>query len=381
MTRTLEQAIVMLLATSLFAGALVAQSNISTQGYGFPPGQLTTRVLGVGGSTGEIDPTTPLNPASIGLLTNRTVLFQIEPEYRVVTSGTGVDHTTTERYPVVFAGVPFGERWVTSVSSSTLLDRSWTTASSAVEPVGKDTVATTFKESSNGAMNDVRFAEAWTNRSWLYLGVGISGITGRNVTASGQDFSDTTFSSFTTTRTISYSGSAISGGVQLVAAGYGVLGVGYRMGGMLRARIKDSLLAEGRVPSHFGVSAAFTGIPNSVFAVRAAHDGWSSMSGMLTSPTEKAHDSWDLGAGAEIPGPHMGNQTFMLRGGVRSRTLPFEAAGSEVTEKSASFGTGVSFAGGRMTTDLTAVRQWRSSDIASVKERAWTISFSLTARP
>jgi hypothetical protein len=381
MTRTVERAILLSLATPIFAGVVAAQSNISTQGYGFPPGQLATRVLAIGGSTGEIDPTTPLNPASIALLTNRTVLFQIEPEYRVVTSPSGADHTTTQRYPVVFAGVPFGERWVTSVSSSTLLDRSWTTASTAIEPVGKDTVSTTFRESSNGAMNDLRLAEAWSNRSWLLVGVGIHAITGRNVTASGQDFTDTTFSSFTTTRTISYSGSAISGGVQLIAAGQGVLGVTYRMGGMLRARIKDSLLAEGRVPNHFGVSAAYTGIQGSILAVRAAHDAWSSMSVMLTSPTEKAHDSWDLGAGAEVPGPHMGNQTLLLRAGVRSRTLPFEASGSAVSEKSASVGTGVSFAGGRMATDLAIVRQWRSSDLASVNERAWTFSFSLTARP
>ena len=381
MTRTLGQAFVVAVATPLFCGMLAAQSNISTQGYGFPPGQLTTRVLAVGGSTGEIDPTTPLNPGAIALLTNRTVLFQIEPEYRVVTSGATSDHTTIDRYPVVFAGVPFGERWVTSVSSSTLLDRSWTTTSNAVERVGTDSVSTTFRESSNGAMNDVRLAEGWSNRSWLYVGVGLHAITGRNVTASGQDFTDSTFGSFTTTRTISYSGSAVSGGLQLVAAGQAVFGVDYRMGGMLRARIKDSLLAEGRVPNHFGVSAAYTGIQGSVFALRAAHDAWSSMSGMLTSPTEKAHDSWDLGAGAEVPGPHLGNQTFMLRAGVRSRVLPFEAAGSEVREKSASFGSGVSFAGGRMTTDLTAVRQWRSSDIPSVTERAWTLSFSLTARP
>jgi hypothetical protein len=381
MTRTLRLAIGVVLATPVFVGMLAAQSNLSTQGYGFPTGQLVTRVMAVGGSTAEIDPTTPLNPASIGLLTTRTALFQIEPEYRVVTSSTGSDHTTIDRYPVIFVGVPSGERWVTSVSSSTFLDRSWTTASNATERVGTDSVSTTFRESSNGAMNDVRLAEAWSNRSWLYIGVGLHGITGRNVTASGQDFSDTTFGSFTTTRTISYSGSAVSGGVQLVAPGQAMFGVTYRLGGMLRARIKDSLLAEGRVPNQFGVSAAYTGIPGSIFAIRAAHDAWSSMSAMLTSPTEKAHDSWDLGAGAEVPGPHLGSQTLALRAGVRSRTLPFEAGGSVVTEKSASVGSGLTFSGGRMTTDVTAVRQWRSSDLPSVTERAWTLSFSLTVRP
>jgi hypothetical protein len=72
---------------------------------------------------------------------------------------------------------------------------------------------------------------------------------------------------------------------------------------------------------------------------------------------------------------------MMLRGGMRSRTLPFEAAGKEVTERSASFGSGANFGGGRMSADFAILRQWRNADIPSVTERAWTFSVSLTARP
>ena len=61
---------------------------------------------------------------------------------------------------------------------------------------------------------------------------------------------------------------------------------------------------------------------------------------------------------------------MMLRGGVRSRTLPFEAAGKEVTEKIASFGSGANFGGGRMSADFAILRQWRNADIAQVSERA-----------
>ena len=372
----------------LLAGALLipfglsAQGNLSTQGFGYPQGQLSTRALGTGGAIGEFDPTTPLNPGSIGLLTNRTVLFQVEPEYRTLTSGSVVERTTTARYPVIFAGVPFGERWVTSVSSSTLLDRSWSTSTSRFAPVGTDSVFTTFKESSSGAINDVRVAEAWSNRTWLYVGVGIHGITGRNVVSTGREFSDTTnFSSFAATRTVSYSGTALSAGAQFIAAGTGVIGVSYRRGGRIRARTNDSTLAQGNVPDHVGVSAAYSGISGSVFAVRAAHDKWSSLNSMIETPGQQGHDTWDLSGGAEVPGPRFGSQTILLRSGVRTRTLPFEAASTQVTERSLSLGSGLALGRGRMVIDITGVRQWRTSQLPSVQERAWTLSLSLTARP
>lgn len=383
MTATLAKVCTMVAAGSIFAGQLRAQGNLSTQGFGYPQGQLTTRALAFGGAIGEIDPNGPLNPGAIGRLATRTVLFQIEPEYRTVTSATGVDHTTTARYPVIFVGVPFGEQWVTSVSSSSLLDRSWETSRAIVELVGSDSVKTNLHESSNGAMNDIRLAEAWTNRSWLSIGVGIHGITGRDVVASGQDFPDTTshFASFSSNRTLSYRGTALSAGVLVTAGDQVVFGVTYRKGGMLRERENDSTLSQGNAPDHFGASVAFTGIRGTTFAARAAHDGWSSLASMLETPNQTVHDSWDYSGGAEVSGPHFANQALFLRAGVRTRTLPFEASSNMVTEKSLSFGSGLSMGRGRVSADLTGIRQWRYSALPSVTERAWTISFSLTARP
>src|SRR4051812_237398 len=136
-------------AGALLPAAIAAQGNLSTQGFGYPQGQLSTRALGTGGSLGEIDQTSPLNPASIGLTTNRTVLFQVEPEYRTVKTPSGSERTTTDRYPVVMAVVPFGNSWVTSVSSASLLDRSWATSTKRYASVGTtDSVLTTFLESS-----------------------------------------------------------------------------------------------------------------------------------------------------------------------------------------------------------------------------------------
>jgi hypothetical protein len=362
------------------ASPLLAQGNLSTQGYGFPQGQLTTRALTMGGSIGEIDPASPLNPAAIGRLTNRTVTFQIEPEIRTNTSGTGHDRSTIARYPLINVGVPFGEHWVIGVSASSLLDRSWITNAPRQVTVGTETVNVNSQESSDGAMNDLRLATAWTNRDWLYVGVGVSAITGRNVVITTEQFPDSTFSGFANTRTVDYGGSALSAGVQFNARPIStVFGVTYRLGNSLHAEESDTVIARGDVPDHVGVSAAFTGIQGTVLSARVARDGWSSMTPMLASSV--AHDSWDTGVGAEVVGPKILGQVLSLRTGFRARGLPFEAAGKAVSEKSVGLGTGMNFGGGRMSTDFGVLRQWRTADLPNVSERAWTFSISLTARP
>jgi hypothetical protein len=383
MTATKAKICAMLSIGSMFPGQLGAQGNLSTQGFGYPQGQLSTRALSLGGAIGEIDPNGPLNPAAIGWLATRTVVFQIEPEFRTTTSSGGVDRTTTDRYPLIFVGVPFGERWVTSVSSSSLLDRSWGTSRAIVELIGSDSVQANLHESSNGAMNDLRFAEAWTNRSWLAIGVGVHAITGRNIVSSGQDFPDTTshFASFSSNRTLSYRGTAMSAGVFITASDQAVLGLTYRKGGTVHQKANDTTLAQGKAPDHFGASLAYTGIHGTTFAARAAHDGWSTLAPMLETPGQTVHDSWDYGGGAEVSGPHLFSQTILLRAGVRTRTLPFEASSKMVTEKSLSFGSGLALGRGRVSADLTAVHQWRQADLPSTTEKAWTLSFSLTARP
>jgi hypothetical protein len=372
------------LAIALVAAPLQAQGNVSTQGYGYPQGQLSARALAMGGSTGEIDASSALNPAALGRLSTRTVVFQIEPEFRTVKSGLTTDHTTTARYPLVNIGVPFGERWVIGVSASSLLDRTWGTSRTDTLDIGGDQVPSTVSLLSQGAVNDLRLAATYTNRRWLYAGVGVSAVTGRNVLSTNQQFADSAFDAFTAEQTLAYGGSAISGGIQLISAQLStVFGLDYRVGNTLRVRSNDSTLARGKVPSRMGASLAYSGMQGTTLAVRIARDQWSDMTPMLANRAtgDEAHDSFEIGGGGEFTGPRVFGQTLMIRAGGRTRTLPFEAAGKEVSERVASLGSGMNFGGGRMSADFTVLRQWRTADIPSVSERAWTFSISLTARP
>src|SRR5262245_433855 len=118
-----------------------AQASLSLQGFGFPAGQMSTRALGAGGSLAEIDPLTPVNPASVTLLLTRLIYVQAEPEFRTVHSQNGSDATRTDRFPNVFGAIPIGNGLVVSLGSSSLLDRTGTTTFASPQVLsGTDTV-------------------------------------------------------------------------------------------------------------------------------------------------------------------------------------------------------------------------------------------------
>jgi hypothetical protein len=257
------------------AGTLRAQSNMSVQGFGFPTGQISARAYGAGGSTAETDPLSPLNPASIGQIGSRIVFFQIEPEYRTVTTDSGSERTTTARYPVVFGALPISSRVVMSLGSSTLLDRTATTVFNTTQAITPtELVPMTTRYRVDGAINDIRLAAAWNAASWLRLGAGLHGIAGHNLVSITQSFTDTTqFASFTQQRVLSFGGAAGSAGVQLYSKSWMLAG-SFRAGGKLDLSSSDTVLGSGRVPTRFGASLSYTGLANSSFSVRTSHDNW-----------------------------------------------------------------------------------------------------------
>jgi len=369
----------------LAASRAQAQGNLSTQGSGYAPGQLSTRAIGTGGAIAELDPLSPLNPASIALHQARIVEFQIEPEFRTVNSPTGSEHTTTARYPNVFVAFPMGKGWVIGAGASTLLDRTSTTEFSTTQILaGPDTVPMHTTYRIDGAMADIRLAGAYNVKPWMRVGLGLHGITGHNLVSITQAFDDTlTFASFNQSLVLDFTGLAGSAGVQLTSKSWG-LGFSGRLGGNMHASVEDTVLSRAKVPSRFGVTLAYTGIANSAFAIRTSYDGWSSLNGLSTTDTH-AVNAWDSGVGADIAGPRMGSRIIFVRLGARTRALPYEARGLDgighkVTENSGSGGLGTTFANGRVITDFAATYANRSAGLPA-SEHAWTLSFGLSLRP
>jgi hypothetical protein len=368
---------VALVATS--AIGVQAQSNLSVQGFGFPTGQLSTHAQGAGGSTGEMDPLSPINPSAIAVFNSRILYFQVEPEYRKVSTGNGTEATTTARYPNVFGALPIGH-FVFSLGASTLLDRTATTSFKSTQFLsGGDSVPMTTTERVDGAMDDVRLAAGWAPATWLRLGIGGHAIVGHNLVTLSQAFTDsTTFNSFSQSRVLGFSGAAMSAGFQLLSNSW-VASASARHGWNMNVAVGDTVLSRGKVPDRYGASLAYTGLTNSAFTVRTSHDSWSSL-GSLGSPGLVAVDAWDTSVGADVAGPKFGDQLVFLRAGYRDRILPFEAAGQKVTEKSFSAGLGTGFASGRILGDLAVIHASRTAAIAA-SEKAWTISLGIAVRP
>ena len=356
-----------------------AQAALSTQGFGFPTGQLSSRAWGTGGAIAEIDPLSPVNPATLSMIGTRLVNFQIEPEYRTVTAPGGIDRTTTARYPVVFGAIPI-KSWVMSLGASTLLDRTSTTIFPSTEPINNsERVETTNRERVDGAMDDVRLAAAWIPTNWLRVGLGLHGIVGHNLIAVTQSFTDSSqFATFSEQRLFGFSGFAASAGVELVSKLF-MAGVSYRQGGNIQMSSGDTVITKATVPNHFGASLAYTGITNSSIAVRVAHDNWSSL-GSLGGTGFSAVDGWDSSVGADLAGPRFLGRTVFLRGGFRYRTLPFQADSNTVTEKSITAGFGTTFANQRALADVALIHAVRTAGVPAT-ERAWTISIGLSIRP
>jgi hypothetical protein len=367
-----------------------AQGNLSTFGFGYPPGQLSARAQATGGAIGEVDPVSPLNPAALINWGGAAVYFQIEPEFRRVDAVGGSDRTTTARYPLTGGGLALGSRWMLGIAASTFLDRSWATTSRTTHQLGGEPVLATTTFRSQGAINDVRLALAWAARPWFRVGLGAHALTGQNRVMVTDAFDDTaSYDPLQQDTTISYRGTALSAGVELRAGRVASVAASMRLGGRIRAVSGDATLGRANVPTRFGVTVAYLGIANSAIALRTAYDKWSSLEA-LGRPGLRAVDAWDTSLGVDVAGPRIAaDRPLMLRAGFRWRTLPFAATPVEggtsgtprsVRERSFSGGVGTTLARGRASVDLALIRASRDAGLA-VDERAWILSIGMSVRP
>jgi hypothetical protein len=373
---------VVALGAAMATHPVLAQGNLSTQGLGYPPGEVSTATIGAGGAFGETDPVSAINPAALASWGRAAIHFQYDPEFRTVSSSQGTDHATTARFPLLSAGVPIGSRFVIGLSLGTLLDRSWQTRQVSVIPVGDTQIVSGETFRSTGGIEDVRLALGWKASSWFHFGVGLHALTGRNQIQVTRDFPDTTVvktQPYSDTSTYNFSGVAGSAGIDVRPSPLWDIAASMRAGGALRAYRRDTLQSSANVPPRAGASVRYTGISGLSLAVRGDWEGWSKLDG-LGSPAANATDSWEWSVGAEVVGPKVGSQPMLLRLGAFTHTLPFEAEGALVRENAVSGGIGIPVRFDQATIDLALQRAFRSASI-DVSESAWTLSLGLTVRP
>ncbi|MDQ6926742.1 MAG: hypothetical protein M3154_10975 [Candidatus Eremiobacteraeota bacterium] len=380
----MRQARVISIAAALGAlacRALGAQGTLSTQGFGYPAGGTSTRNAGAGGALGEFDPLSPLNPAALAAWGPTGLYFQLSPEYRTTGSAGGTDKTTTVRFPLLSAAIPLGDRWTFGASSTTFLDRTWRTEKRGVEQFADDSAPYSQTFGVSGSINETRIAAAYRFGSAIRFGVAGHVFTGSNRLKVVRLFDDTTgrFGSFNQASQISYAGGAFSAGVDVRPASVIALAFSARVGGTLRSYSGDTVLTSASTPKHYAGSLVFTGLAGTNVGVRAAWDGWSSLS-TLGDTLVKGVDGWDVSVGGETRGVSFGGNTLPLRAGVRWRTLPFAIGLSKVKETAIGGGLGIPLAAGRANIDLSLQRANRTG-VPGVTEHAWLLGLGFTVRP
>jgi hypothetical protein len=357
-----------------------AQGAISTQGFGYPTGGLSTRAAAGGGAFGEFDFSSTRNPSSTLGWGRGGLYFQYEPEFRRVTAGTTTDNTMTARFPIWMAGMQLGTRAMGTVTSSTLLDRTWATRIRGGQILGPDSVGYEERVESAGAINDIRLGVSYSVNQRLSVGVGLHGYTGENRMNLIRQFDDSLrYGTLIRNLTIGYLGKAISAGATWRPHRQLAVAASMRSGGGLDVRIADTLVASGSLPNRFGAAVRYDGVPGTSIALSVERTQWSSL-GELSQTSLTANDTWEFGAGLEMAGPKFRAVPSLLYLGYRGRDLPFSVGGEVVPERFYSGGAGIPLAGPRVILDMAIQRATRGP-VSGVSETAWIMSMGFTVRP
>ncbi len=379
--RLLISAIVCTLAPAVYSPVVAhAQGALSTQGFGYPLGQHSTRSLGAGGALSEFDIRSPLNPAVITVNRYGQIFAQYDPELRTVKGPSGSSKTTTARFPNFGLTLPFGPRFAIGFNASTLLDRSWITSATREQDIGGEIITSTETVKSEGGITDLRFSIGYAITPTLRIGVGGHQYTGTNRVNLLQQFPDSlAYGNVSQTTRLNFSGTALSAGLIIDAIPTIGIALSGRKGGNIELAANDTNLTKGRVPDHYAASINYHGIPGTIVAARVAQDKWSSLASLSTNNAGVV-DATEVNVGIESGAKLYGDMPIMLRAGSRWRTLPFLAGGKEVREVSFGGGIGIPIARDRASIDMAVLRSTRSG-VTGVKENAYNFSFGLRVQP
>ena len=370
-------------AAAIVPSVAFSQGTLSTQGFGYPTGGMSTRVRATGGGLGQFDPDAQLNPAALATSSDPRMFLQYEPEFRRLSNGDAKANTHIARFSLASLSVPFSSRGSLGVSVSTFLDRSSITSFTTPRDVAGQIIDIRETTQVLGAINDVRLGAGYAPSRKVQFGAAGHVYVGQNRMFFTQSFPDSLkFSSITQVSTLSYTGFGASAGVLLRPSRNFGLGLSARKGFGIEAEAGDSVASEADIPDKITAGLSYEGIPGSSISVNVARELWSSMNGLGTE-NATAVDTWEGGLGLEALGPRIAQRQTVLRLGARYRTLPFLAAGSEVTELSFGGGIGAQFFRNRATLDMSFERAGRTPDASAldVSERAYIFSFGLRVRP
>jgi hypothetical protein len=366
--------------------SLAAQGNVSTQGFGYPTGQLSARAEGGAGAFGEFDAQSPINPAAIASDRTTQIHFQYDPEFRTVEVGGTHETSTTSRFPLAMISGPIWGGGAIALSWSTLLDRTFQVSQSTFiqnyTQNTRDTLTSTIQ--SSGGINDIRLTTAWAFGSWLAIGGGLDLFTGENRLLQQVTVTDTIPNQYQQSQfknSLSYNGVGASGGLTLRPLKWLGLAGSFRYGGGITVREGDSAgVGHGLVPARVGGGLLLNPLQGLLISARYDWEEWSRLNALGRGGLE-AQNGGGWSVGADIEGPKLGNQRYItLRVGGGNRPLPYVLAGTPIRETDLSGGLGIPLLGQRSVLDVSVIHADRTQ-VLGVAETAYILSVGLTIRP
>lgn len=362
-----------------FAPHLHAQGTLSSQGFGYPPGGLSTRSLGTAGATGEFDLLSSRNPAALGDLGGTILSVQGQPEWRTLSIGGDSERSLVQRMPLVAAGLRVKQFGV-MISGATLLDRSFVTESPGSALVDGVIVPTTDRLESRGAMTELRVSAGW---NWKTLGLGIAAvaITGEHNVVRGRSFPDTLrFGNVLDSTRLGFQGVGAALGATWRPARDLLVGASWRLGAGLDALRGDRKISSASVPDRLGLGVLYQGAGGTVVAASLEQVGWSAMNGLGTDAAQ-AQDATNWSVGGEFALGALRRSPLLWRLGYAQRDLPFLLRDLPVSERAFHGGLGLPLAGEFAVLDLSLQRSLRRVQGDQAREDAWGLSAALTIRP
>lgn len=358
-----------------------AQGSLGALGFGYPVNGMSTRASGTAGAFGEIDPLSPINPASLGGTRSTVLSAQAEPEHRTLTLGSVRERTASQRIPLLSMIFPAGRGVAVGVSARGFLDRSYTTSTAGTAVIDGNSLSTVEQLTMRGSIGDIRAAVGWQIGQRARVGLGGHIFTGENTAVRERTFADTLrFGSTLDSSRVTYFGTALTLGGELRLFKGLSAAASYRSGNRFEARIRDTTQSSGSVPARLGGTLRYDGIPGSSFAVGFEQVKWSDMQGMASARTT-ASDAMNVYGGAELAGPRFRGIPMLVRAGYARNELPFSNSAARITETRIGAGLGVPIAREAASLDFSIQRANRVMAGASVKESAWLLGIGLQIRP
>ena len=335
----------------------VAQANLSTQGFGFPTGQLSTRALGTGGALGR----------------DRSAVADQSGEHLAASARGSSSSRSSRSIRTVIdrrerahddGALPERVRRDSRRSAGSLSLGVVDAARSHVDDVfntsqflsrGDSVPMTTHVPRSTARMDDVRLAGAWTPTSWLRVGVGAardhraqSGQRHAVVHRLRRSSRRSPSSACSVQRDARLRPAFSSSRKQLIGRALGAAAAATctmsaedtvlsrarrcRTGSARRSRTPASPTRRSRCGRRTTI-----GRRSAASALRASH----------------AVDAWDTSVGADMAGPQVGDtHRVSARRVPRRARFHFRPADQTVTEKSFTGGLGTPFANGHVLADL-----------------------------